>query len=313
MSKNTSKCLLSFLLAFTLLSTMAPAAFAADAVTEEHVHEEISSTVEPEEPVADPVVPEEEITETPSEPVPDEVVEGPVEEEIVEEPPVEPATSGTIGDSSVHWELNTSTGQLIISGSGSCDTFTSAADQPWAHLRDDVKEVYFMDIASLSISNLAYWFDGCSNLKTAEIPYTTLRIGTRAFADCPSLTTIITNYYDEDEITITPGAFAVSSPFDTRICLITDQPLAIWRVMSYDWSADNRNAQAIDVHGAALLVGIARSVTGTPRQVSKISTPIRKVIPNTGSTRSAPIAMHSYITVMRITASAAVNVRNAAM
>ncbi len=50
-------------------------------------------------------------------------------------------TSGTIGESSVAWELDTSTGHLTISGSGDCATFSSADDQPWASIREQITQV----------------------------------------------------------------------------------------------------------------------------------------------------------------------------
>lgn len=261
--------LLALLMALVLAFSIVPPALAVDDATE-HIHEEPAMVeevpdteveivaAEPKEPIDEgfstPVV-EEPVPPVVEDPIVDTPVNEPEEVEEIQPLPVEPVTSGSIGDSAVLWRFDASSGRLLISGSGDCDIFTSAADQPWAHLRSEIKEAYFTDVASLSIFNLAHWFEGCSSLRTAEIPYTTFRIGARAFADCPNLTTIITNYYDSDEVSITPGAFAVSGHVDTNICLIADQPIAIWRLMSYDWNADNRHAQAINVHGTVLLVG----------------------------------------------------------
>ena len=44
-----------------------------------------------------------------------------------------------------------------------------------------------MDMDSLEIPNLAYWFDGCVNLTMAEIPYSTPVIGVRAFGRTNSI------------------------------------------------------------------------------------------------------------------------------
>ena len=54
--------------------------------------------------------------------------------------------SGTIGDSSVQWTFDPSSGMLMISGSGGCERFSSADDQPWAHLRTQITEVWFNDM-----------------------------------------------------------------------------------------------------------------------------------------------------------------------
>lgn len=75
-------------------------------------------------------------------------------------------TSGTIPGSNIQWEL-TDDGMLLISGSGGCAAFSSAADQPWAAVREQITSVFFEDPSLLSIYDLAYWFDGCVSLTTA--------------------------------------------------------------------------------------------------------------------------------------------------
>ena len=75
----------------------------------------------------------------------------------------EPERSGTVGDSNVTWSLSSS-GRLTIAGAGDAERFQSPADQPWADFREDIKEVWFYDMADLAISDLAYWFTGCENL-----------------------------------------------------------------------------------------------------------------------------------------------------
>ena len=49
----------------------------------------------------------------------------------------ETATSGTIPDSKIKWELNEHN-WLMISGSGDCAPFASKDDQPWAAVRDQI-------------------------------------------------------------------------------------------------------------------------------------------------------------------------------
>ena len=78
----------------------------------------------------------------------------------------ESATSGTIQNSGIRWELDNK-GWLTISGSGEAPVFTSADDQPWAAYRDQITQVWFDDMENLKISDLAYWFEDCTALTTA--------------------------------------------------------------------------------------------------------------------------------------------------
>ena len=118
----------------------------------------------------------------------------PDEEIAVQSVSGEAATSGTIPGSSIKWSLD-SKGWLTISGSGEAPMFTSADDQPWAAVREQITEVWFEDVETLSISDLAYWFEGCTNLTTAELPLAPT-IGKHAFYNCPKLSTL-TMYYGE--------------------------------------------------------------------------------------------------------------------
>lgn len=102
--------------------------------------------------------------------------------------------SGTIPDSKIKWELD-SHGWLTISGSGEAPVFQSADDQPWAEYREQITEVWYDDMSTLTISDLAYWFEGCSDLTTAELPLAPV-IGRHAFYNCPKLSTL-TMYYGE--------------------------------------------------------------------------------------------------------------------
>ena len=121
------------------------------------------------------------------------VYESAPEEEITVQS-AEAATSGTIPGSSIKWSLDEK-GWLTISGSGEAPVFQSADDQPWAEYREQITEVWYDDMSTLTISDLAYWFEGCSNLTTAELPLAPV-IGRHAFYNCPKLSTL-TMYYGE--------------------------------------------------------------------------------------------------------------------
>ena len=169
------KSILSLVMAVMLAFTMFPtSAMAADAdIVEDHVHTEECEhdeiIVETEAVVLDETA----ITSQEDNPITDITVE--TEEATITETVL--ATSGIIGESNVEWNLDTASGHLIFTGNGDCEPFTSADDQPWAAVRTEIKEVWFYDMDSLAISDLAYWFDGCTSLEMAEIPYTTPVIG----------------------------------------------------------------------------------------------------------------------------------------
>ena len=159
-----------------------------------------------------------------------------------------PERSGTVGNSGVTWSLS-DTGRLTIGGSGDAEQFASPEDQPWAGFREDIREVWFADVADLSIFDLAYWFTGCGNLTSAEIPYTTLRIGTDAFAGCSNLKRILFYYQDEQEFSIVPGAFAVDGEVETDLYVPAGEQLSVIRVVTYDWNGDGRSVDPHDVYG----------------------------------------------------------------
>lgn len=165
--------------------------------------------------------------------------------------------SGVVGESTVYWNFDPSTGHLIISGSGNCEVFQSPDDQPWACFRTEITEVWFDSMDALAIPDLAYWFTGCTALTTAEIPYTTPIIGTAAFADCPMLTNIQFYYYDTDEFEIVPGAFSADSTVATTIWVVAEQQRAVLMAYLYDWEGDNRVVQAKDIYGLVPLAGCA--------------------------------------------------------
>ena len=178
----------------------------------------------------------------------------------------ETATSGTIPGSKIKWELNEHN-WLMISGSGDCEPFTSKDDQPWAAVRDQITQVWFDDMENLKISDLAYWFEDCTALTTAEIPGTTPVIGKHAFYNCPKLSTL-TIYYGEDILeSIGEEAFwRENDSGDTLyIGYIIGYPKSSVPFYDYDWAGSNRNNKYFyDLYGV---------YTDTPAAVGIMSAP----------------------------------------
>ena len=158
--------------------------------------------------------------------------------------------SGTIPDSKIKWELD-SHGWLTISGSGEAPVFQSADDQPWAEYRDQITEIWYDDMEALTIPDLAYWFEGCTALTTAELPLAPV-IGTHAFYGCDNLNTI-TMYYGETVLkSIGEDAFwREADAGDTLyIAYIIGYPEATVPFYSYDWMASNRSSRYFyDLYG----------------------------------------------------------------
>ena len=153
----------------------------------------------------------------------------------------EAATSGTIQNSGIRWSLDEK-GWLTISGSGEAPVFQSADDQPWAAVRDQITEVWFEDAETLTIPDLAYWFEGCVNLTTAELPLAPT-IGKHAFYNCPKLSTL-TMYYGETVLnSIGEDAFwRENDSGDTLyIGYIIGYPKSSVPFYDYDWAGSNRN------------------------------------------------------------------------
>ena len=164
---------------------------------------------------------------------------------------VETGTSGTIPGSKIKWELNEHN-WLMISGSGDCEPFTSKDDQPWAAVRDQITQVWFDDMENLKISDLAYWFEDCTALTTAEIPGTTPTIGRHAFYNCPKLSTL-TIYYGEEVLeSIGEDAFwRENDSGDTLyIGYLIGYPKSSVPFHTYDWAASNRSERYFyDLYG----------------------------------------------------------------
>ena len=162
----------------------------------------------------------------------------------------EAATSGTIQNSSIRWSLDEK-GWLTISGSGEAPVFQSEDNQPWAAVRDQITEVWFEDVETLTIPDLAYWFEGCVNLTTAELPLAPT-VGRHAFYNCPKLSTL-TMYYGETVLnSIGEDAFwrEADSGDTLYIAYIIGYPEATVPFYTYDWAASNRsNRYFYDLYG----------------------------------------------------------------
>ena len=209
------------------------------------------------------------IEEEPTEELPEAEESSEEAPEIEESSEVSDApTSGTIPGSNIQWEL-TDDGMLLISGSGGCAAFSSAADQPWAAVREQITSVFFEDPSLLSIYDLAFWFDGCVSLTTAEIPYTTPVIGTRAFYGCASLTTVMTYY--GDSVLAEIGADAFYLPYDSGSTLyigyLIGYPESTVPLHTYDWTGSNRSSlYFMDVYSTNALTSVVGACPSCGKQ-----------------------------------------------
>ena len=196
--------------------------------------------------------------------------------------------SGTIPDSKIKWALD-SNGWLTISGSGEAPVFQSADGQPWAEYREQITEVWFEDMEALNIPDLAYWFEGCTVLTTAELPLTPV-IGTRAFYGCSKLNTI-TMYYGETVLkSIGEDAFwrETDSGDTLYIAYIIGYPEATVPFYTYDWAASNRNSRYFydlygvysNADGAASTVADSGIMKAPAKAVSRASTGIVGTCPS---------------------------------
>ena len=93
------------------------------------------------------------------------------------------------------WTLDDS-GTLSISGNGRIAAFTSAEDQPWHEMRENITSVKFDPGAHMVVPDVAYWFAGCVNLKSCILP-SFANLGADAFKDCANLNRLQLHYNDE--------------------------------------------------------------------------------------------------------------------
>ena len=160
--------------------------------------------------------------------------------------------SGTIQDSKITWELD-GKGWLTISGSGDCSAFASKDDQPWAEYRSQITQVWFDGMESLAIPDLAYWFEDCTNLTTAEIPSTTPVIGRHAFYNCPLLTKLSIYYGEHTLDSIGEDAFwrETDSGDTLYIGYLIGYPKSSVPFHTYNWGSSNRNERYFyDLYGS---------------------------------------------------------------
>ena len=93
------------------------------------------------------------------------------------------------------WTLDDS-GTLTISGNGRIAAFTSAEDHPWHEMRENITSVKFDPGAHMIVPDVAFWFSGCTNLKSCVLP-SFANLGADAFKDCANLNRLQLHYNDE--------------------------------------------------------------------------------------------------------------------
>ena len=93
------------------------------------------------------------------------------------------------------WALDDS-GTLSISGNGRIAAFTSAEDQPWHEMRENITSVKFDPGAHMIVPDVTFWFSGCTNLKSCVLP-SFANLGADAFKDCANLNRLQLHYNDE--------------------------------------------------------------------------------------------------------------------
>ncbi len=127
------------------------------------------------------------------------------------------------------WELDN--GTLWIGGKGIVKAISSADQQPWAAVREQITEVRFRSEAHLVIESIAYWFAGCVNLTEAEIPSYAFLFGDHAFQDCAGLKELVLYHSQDPEISDT--AFEGTDGAD--LLVIVNGPEALDAVEQANW------------------------------------------------------------------------------
>ncbi len=96
------------------------------------------------------------------------------------------ASSGSCG-TNVNWSFDSTTGTLIISGTGAMTDYASSSSSPFY----ENSEIKSITIQSGVTSIGRYAFSGCSGLTSVTIVTGVTSIGSYAFKDCSGLTSII--------------------------------------------------------------------------------------------------------------------------
>ena len=92
--------------------------------------------------------------------------------------------SGTCGEN-LTWNFETSTGTLIISGTGAMKNWDKYPD--WYNLRKNIKKIIIED----GVTAIGDWaFAYCTALESITIPDSVTTIGRDAFRECKSLTSV---------------------------------------------------------------------------------------------------------------------------
>ena len=156
----------------------------------------------------------------------------------------------TLTLSDIQWQTDNTAN---MEGYAVADRYTAVATYTGSATSSYVKGYtvtadYTGTVSRIALNRVRYWFDGCTSLAIAEVPYTTPLIGERAFADCPSLTDLFLYYQDESDFTIIPGAFAAVEPVDTNVYVVADEQTAIINIILYGWKSDNRQIHLMDAY-----------------------------------------------------------------
>ena len=94
--------------------------------------------------------------------------------------------SGTCGDN-LTWSLDTDTGVLEISGTGTMAYWSSYSSVPWYSHSSSIKTINIGNSVT-GIGSSA--FEGCTSLTSVTIPDSVTYIGDSAFYGCTSLTSV---------------------------------------------------------------------------------------------------------------------------
>ncbi len=94
--------------------------------------------------------------------------------------------SGTCGND-ITWTFDDSTGELLITGTGTMKDYQSK-NSPWEAYEGDIKSVVIGSGVTTIGENLFY---NCDNLTSVTIPDTVTLIGEYVFWDCDSLTSMV--------------------------------------------------------------------------------------------------------------------------
>ena len=141
------------------------------------------------------------------------------------------------------WHFDETDGTLTISGTGTVVPLYSADEQPWASFREEITHVIIDPDAEYFAEDIAYWFDGCTNLVYAEVPGYWLVIGQRAFADCVNLQELLFLTHGVPDIADT----AFSCENATDLWIMVNSPEAYNAAKSYNWA--DRNVEIEDYSG----------------------------------------------------------------